>query len=310
MENALLINSLEFTTEPFLINEEDKITVFRYNEAETTPFHHANRTVWNYEAKAVRSDNKLGVYGFTEEQIKLGRCNYFLNAFSDSVSLKAPVRFLKLEVDKNKVFYRDDMEVVFTEANFIQELSLSELSELFPQYAEMMKAYEQISNDFKIDEHYFRTKLQESYRSMSILTSIEKIIEPVHGIAHGIRVERNGNMICQMLGIDNRVIRPFAYLHDFCRVNDGTDPEHGLRASNHIETHYEFVKFHFGLSDVEMKLLKYACEHHTSMLKSDFEIVNACFDADRLDLKRTGTVLDPNYMATGIGALFAVSSRN
>jgi uncharacterized protein len=308
MESNSFINSLEFLSDPFLIKAEDKITVIRYNNDCNTPFNHVNRSTWDYGARAVRTDNCCGVYGFTEEQVSLGQCSYFYNAFWDSVTTKSPIRFLKLEVDKTKVFYMDSRETVFSEANIVKELSLPELAEMFPQYANFIRSYINVSNDFD-GESRFRSELNDAFHSREYLTTIDRIVEPLHGIAHGIRVERNARMICMYMGINSAIMHPFAFLHDFCRENDGEDPEHGLRALKHIEKHSEFFKYHFALTDTELNLLKYACEHHTGMLKSDIDIVNACFDADRLDIVRTGTTLNPNYMATMAGELIAKKDR-
>ena len=307
--NNRLENPLEFFAEPFEIKPENKLTVYRYNHDQNTPFVHVNQSRWNYEAKAVRSNSHLGVYGFTNEQVRLGRCDYFFNPFSDGLNCRFSFQFLQLEVDKNNIFHTDDMEVVFTEANFIKVLTLPELKAIFPQYEAMIDAYSiATSNNFQDQFMDNAHREYEAARRMAgIVPSMHNENQEIHGITHGIRVERNGNAICQMLGIDGRIIRPFAYLHDFCRENDGHDPEHGLRAAKHIEKHYDFVKYHFGLSDTEMKLLMFACENHTDMIRSDFEIVNACFDADRLDLPRVGTTPDPNYMATTIGGLYAMA---
>ncbi|KAB2836065.1 MAG: hypothetical protein F9K49_02550 [Caedimonadaceae bacterium] len=282
--------------------------MYRYNDDSNTPFQHVNRTLWDYDAKAVKSTTHLGVYGFTAEQVRLGRCNYFMGAFSDSVILRRPIKFLELEVDRNKVFHSDDMEVVFTEANFIKEVSMAELKALFPIYASVFDLYsEMVASNFEKEEAFIMPAIHEGRRLENLIPSIGNVELPIHGIAHGIRVERNGNMLCQLMGVNNRVVRPFAYCHDFCRENDGTDPEHGLRAANHIEAHREFYKFHFGLSETEVNLLKFACEHHTDMVRSDYEIVNICFDADRLDLPRVGITPDPNYMATPMGGMYDMS---
>ncbi|HOZ15962.1 MAG TPA: hypothetical protein PLH91_12785 [Tenuifilaceae bacterium] len=310
METTATVNSLEFFAEPFNIAPENKITVYRYNDDFTTPFHHVNRTLWNYDAKAVRALTPLGVYGFSGEQVRLGRCNYFFNAFSDSVQLKSPIRILQLEVDKNKVFYSDDMEFVFTEANIIGVLTWDELKKLFPAYTEVIDTYNEVlATNYSQDSTRakFYQAVDVTRRLCNAIPAIGGETTEIHGITHGIRVERNGYMLCQLMGVDGRIVRPFAYSHDFCRLNDGTDPGHGLRAANHIELHREFYKYHFGISDTEVDLLKYACQHHTDLLKSDYEIVNICFDADRLDLTRVGTVPDPNYMATTLGGIYAAT---
>jgi len=65
----------------------------------------------------------------------------------------------------------------------------------------------------------------------------------VHGLPHWSRVWTNGCEIARIWptfqasnsSINLDVIAWFAFLHDSCRLNDGADPEHGLRASLHID---------------------------------------------------------------------------
>ena len=51
--------------------------------------------------------------------------------------------------------------------------------------------------------------------------------------------------------------------------------------------------------------LKKACELQTTTWRTEDETVNACFDADRLDLGRVGITPDPEKMATVQGRILA-----
>jgi uncharacterized protein len=306
--------ALIFFPEPFEIAEKDKLTVYRFNEEDETPFCHINKTSWDNKAKAVRMNTFLGVYGFTKEQIDYGTCTFFFNIFQDSAMLRRPYNFVKLEVDKNKVFYRDEREIVFTEANIIGVMTYDELKKEFPQYNRLFDLYKTLHHDFKfLDKdggEDVRIELEQSVgRERGTENGFKPVNhnEPVHGLGHSYRVEKNGYMLSQFMNVSGTVVRIFSYLHDFCRLNDGTDPEHGLRAANHVESIREFIKYHLNANDREVDLIAYACKNHTDMVKSDIEIVNICFDADRLDLGRCGITLDPKLMATTLGGMYAVA---
>ena len=120
----------------------------------------------------------------------------------------------------------------------------------------------------------------------------------LHGISHWERVERNGLLLATP-ECDVTVIRLFAYLHDSCRENDGYDEEHGPRAAQMIVgIRNTLLK---DLSDEQFKLLQEACRLHTSTHRTGNPTIDACFDADRLDLGRVGIAPDPNKMATEKG---------
>ena len=119
-----------------------------------------------------------------------------------------------------------------------------------------------------------------------------------HGLSHWERVERNGLLLATP-ECDLTVIRLFAYLHDSCRENDGYDEEHGPRASKMMEgLRKTLLK---DLSDEQFKMLQEACHLHTSTHRTGNPTIDACFDADRLDLGRVGITPDPEKMATDKG---------
>jgi uncharacterized protein len=117
----------------------------------------------------------------------------------------------------------------------------------------------------------------------------------IHGVAHWARVRRNGLIVAARTGADALVVELFAFVHDACRFNDGHDPDHGRRAA-------EFALWLrgrcFEVSDVQFALLAYACERHSDGLTEADVTVQACWDADRLDLGRVGIRPAPRYLCT------------
>jgi uncharacterized protein len=125
----------------------------------------------------------------------------------------------------------------------------------------------------------------------------------LHGINHWDRVYKNGQRLLTP-EVNPLVVGLFAYLHDSCRMNDGEDISHGKRAAEWIDTLRDnYLK---DVSDEEFKLLKEACRLHTTVLKTGNPTIDACFDADRLDLWRVGITPDPNKLATEKGKEIAI----
>jgi len=120
----------------------------------------------------------------------------------------------------------------------------------------------------------------------------------IHGIEHWDRVYENGQELITPK-VKPLVVGLFAYLHDSCRVNDGKDPEHGKRAAEYISTLRETLLK--DVSDEDIQLLQTACRLHTGTLCTWNPTIDACFDADRLDLWRIGIIPDPARMATEKG---------
>ena len=127
-----------------------------------------------------------------------------------------------------------------------------------------------------------------------------------HGVSHWERVERNGLMLATD-EVNRTVVRLFAYLHDKWRVDDWEDLEHGKRAAENLPalrgTLLEC------LTDEEFELLRKACELHTVCHSTGNPTIDACFDADRLDLMRVGIMPDPEKMATERGKFYAADLK-
>ena len=114
----------------------------------------------------------------------------------------------------------------------------------------------------------------------------------IHGLYHWRTVERNGLYLSQYVDCDTQVVSCFAYLHDCMRLNEGSDPEHGLRAAAYAAQHQAAL----GLSDAQFQVLAQACSTHTSGQFTDDPTVGICWDADRLDLVRVGITPEAQYL--------------
>ena len=127
-----------------------------------------------------------------------------------------------------------------------------------------------------------------------------------HGIDHWDRVYANGQLLITRK-VNPLVVGLFAYLHDFCREDDGDDLQHGPRAAEFIDTVRDTLLM---LSPLNLAclLVKEACRLHTVAYRTGNPTVDACFDADRLDLGRVGIIPDPARMATKKGKEIANST--
>jgi len=116
-------------------------------------------------------------------------------------------------------------------------------------------------------------------------------VDGLHGLSHWERVEKIGEFLTQLNGADFEVVKIFAYTHDLGRLNDGDDPEHGLRSAKIVEDLYNQQLII--ISPEQYQKLIYACSNHAITLAlSDDLTIQTCWDADRLDLWRAG--IEPN----------------
>ena len=130
-------------------------------------------------------------------------------------------------------------------------------------------------------------------------------LSELHGISHWDRVYENGQKLMTP-EVNPLVVALFAYLHDSCREDDWADIEHGSRAAEWIDTIRESHLRE--VSDEEIEMLKKACRLHTTVQKTGNPTIDACFDADRLDLWRIGITPDPERLATEKGKEIARST--
>lgn len=317
---------LEYFNEPFDIKPVNRLTVFRFFLAERGPFTFAK---WDTNAKAVRSNSGSGMFGLFDNQL-LFEC---ISSLPDQGLTIADVSVLQLEVDKEHVLQVTNQEICFTQCNIIHKYTLEEYTEKhFPQGLNIINRFRSITSygsmriseirqlmDFYNDEkRQFRFEWNEwkrKYFSDPYLflhlpwlkkLALKTCQSSLHGADHMERVDRNGQLLTEgsKIVLDS-VVRIFAYIHDMCRSNDGNDPEHGARAAQMVDYYQGNFFCIQWFSDDEREKLKFACTHHSTMLRSGDPTIDACFDAERLDLARRGIVLNPELMATEKGATFA-----
>jgi len=89
----------------------------------------------------------------------------------------------------------------------------------------------------------------------------------IHGVAHWQRVRENGARIAKQTGANPLIVELFAFLHDCCREDDGTDPGHGERAAEFSLSLRESI---LQLSDADFALLHEAIrDHELGLTKGD-----------------------------------------
>ena len=116
-----------------------------------------------------------------------------------------------------------------------------------------------------------------------------------HGVAHWARVLENARRLCPQTGADLEVVSLFAVFHDSRRLNEGFDPDHGIRGAQFAKTLRGQL---FELSDDDFQLLHCACSGHTDEETHPDVTVRTCWDSDRLDLGRVGIVPHPDLLCT------------
>ncbi len=117
----------------------------------------------------------------------------------------------------------------------------------------------------------------------------------LHGVGHWARVLENGLRLAQVTGANAEVVQLFAVFHDSCRMNEGVDDGHGHRGA---ELATQLRGDLFELSDHDFVLLHAACANHTDGLTNANITIETCWDADRLDLGRVGTMPEPRRLCT------------
>ena len=126
-------------------------------------------------------------------------------------------------------------------------------------------------------------------------TGLRARLVRLHGVRHWGRVRSNGLRPAGESGANARVVELFAVFHDSRRLNEGHDPDHGLRgAENAARLHGRFYE----PDDAELELLCEACNGHSDGLTEADVTVQTCWDADRLDLGRVGIESVPSKLCT------------
>ena len=116
-----------------------------------------------------------------------------------------------------------------------------------------------------------------------------------HGVAHWVRVRKNGLVLARATGANPTVVELFAFFHDSCRIDEYDDPDHGMRGA---ELAMKLRGSLFDASDAEMELLVEACTGHSEGYMDAAVTVQTCWDADRLDRGRVRIQPNPEYLCT------------
>ncbi len=118
----------------------------------------------------------------------------------------------------------------------------------------------------------------------------------LHGVPHWARVLANARRLAAGRDVNPVVLELFAILHDSCRVSDGHDRDHGLRAAEQA-THLR--GWLFELPDPDFARLREALEGHTDIGRdSDDPVVRLLWDAEKLELPRLGITPRLTCMST------------
>jgi len=117
----------------------------------------------------------------------------------------------------------------------------------------------------------------------------------IHGPDHWVRVERNGLYVARQTEADPVVVSLFAVFHDSCRINDHIDPDHGRRGAALAKSMRDELDM---IDEEQFELLVHACNGHTDHTHHDDPTIGACWDADRLDLRRAGIEPAVRYFNT------------
>jgi uncharacterized protein len=101
--------------------------------------------------------------------------------------------------------------------------------------------------------------------------------------------------VAESNGADTEVLALFALFHDSRRINEHHDPGHGQRGG---DLAHSLRNRSVHLDDALFDLLYEACRLHTDGLIEGDPTLQACWDADRLDLARVGVMPVPGRLCT------------
>jgi len=121
----------------------------------------------------------------------------------------------------------------------------------------------------------------------------------IHGIIHWNNVYENGIKLAGQDGVNTEVVQFFSVFHDSGRRNESWDRGHGGRGAQLALE----MRDDISLCDDDFSLLITACSLHTSARTHDDITVQACFDSDRLDLGRVGTMPKAKYLCTPVAKM-------
>ena len=291
--------NLTFYDRPFEIPDAWKITLWRFNFADSSPLLPANEKAekWDKNAKAVSAD-RPGIFAMQEEQLLTGYARYALIGYAPALGLfnSNTSNFLKIEADRRDVLFVSTEEIAISKANIIEVLTHKQFGRLYPAFPYVTTM---VHGGGVIPYYREVYALMREYFKDEELTG-KGVFSFPDGFPHSLRVDKGINLLCRKMGMSGSGVSAFAYWHDVMR-STGHDSEHGKRASQVIEQSRWRNKFKM----VDADRLAFACEHHSTMLRSGDTLIDICFDADRLDLFYRGITPDPALMATEMGSYYA-----
>lgn len=140
----------------------------------------------------------------------------------------------------------------------------------------------------------------------AVLRQFRLDVMGIHGLPHWQRVYRNGILIHNAdHKVDLEIVTLFALLHDSQRDTDGEDFMHGIFGSQFTA---ELARNGLlpMLDEERLTILKAAIADHPrgAVLEGNHysqRTIQACWDADRLDLGRVGIPPDRNYLGSIYG---------
>ena len=132
----------------------------------------------------------------------------------------------------------------------------------------------------------------------AILKDYALPVTGAHGVTHWARVCENDLRIAESIGAAVEIVALFALFHDSRRWNEYHDDGHGERGGDFART-LRGTLVH--LDDHRFELLYEACRFHTDGLTEGNPTLQACWDADRLDLGRVGITPRPERLCTDAG---------
>ncbi|MEA5082074.1 MAG: HD domain-containing protein [Dysgonamonadaceae bacterium] len=293
--------SLKFSNDIIEIPQEMKITLWRLNDEVVSPYQYSK---WDLSAKTVKDIDGVGIYGVWDEQLRYYGSEYFASIIMTHTN-NNPI-LLKLEADKRDIVLINDNEIAVNKCNIVGVFDINELMSISPFYNSVIywaKVVKQPSPKYFSIERDKALSETLKLLKINVSQSIFDKDSPIHGYSHFLRVFRNIVLLGNHYKFERSSIELFAYYHDILRLNDGDDPQHGKRGAELFKNGIA-PKYYNMQNDIVDKVC-FACENHTTLLRSGDSLIDICFDADRLDLMRVGVKPDPKKMATHIGAHYA-----
>jgi len=115
-----------------------------------------------------------------------------------------------------------------------------------------------------------------------------------HGERHWRAVAYAGLHLAPLVeDCDASTVLLFALFHDSMRLNEYSDPEHGLRGG---ELARQLLRDR--VPTQQLDVLFEACRDHTHVQHAAASTTAVCWDADRLNLWRVGKEPDPTFLST------------